>query len=301
MVLWFKRVKIIKTNRFGGCDTMEAKRNQKLKLSQLPSPALAGVVKEKSVGDAAAEIKNCFFDGATMIDLHLSCLDVSDIESLRKIISSSPLPVLALNYNVTCSQQEAGFSEEERVESFLRAVKAGAAGVDIQGYTYHLPSKQGYCGKDPDQYVFTKGKPREVVTDEKIIARQCELIDRVHAMGAEVLLSCHPGIMMRCEEVVELALFFEKRSPDIIKIVTRAETQDDLAESIRTMTVLKKEVKTPVAYHSCGEAGLLSRIVNPLLGGHIAFCVDRYNGASAIEQLDLRAARTVVDQVEKMI
>ena len=30
-------------------------------------------------------------------------------------------------------------------------------------------------------------------------------------MGAEVLLSCHPGIQMKCEQVVDLALFLEKR------------------------------------------------------------------------------------------
>lgn len=46
----------------------------KQKLSQLGAPALAGVVKEKRIRGAIAEIKNCFYDGATMIDLHLPCL-----------------------------------------------------------------------------------------------------------------------------------------------------------------------------------------------------------------------------------
>ena len=63
-------------------------------------------------------------------------------------------------------------------------------------------------------------------------------IEKVHSMGAEVLLSCHPGIPMTSEQVVELALFLEKRNPDIIKIVTRADQEDDLAESIRTMLML---------------------------------------------------------------
>ena len=46
----------------------------KQKLSQLTAPALAGVVKEKSAQAAIAEINNCVYDGADMIDLHLSCL-----------------------------------------------------------------------------------------------------------------------------------------------------------------------------------------------------------------------------------
>lgn len=176
---------------------------------------------------------NCMYDGATMIDLHLSCLEATDVESLKNIITSTKLPVLALNYNNTYTWESADFSEEERAESLLREVEAGAAGIDMQGYTFHLPSKKEFCGED--KYSFTKGNPKEIVTDEMVISKQCELIEKVHSMGAEVLLSCHPGIVMNCEQVVELALFLKKRNPDIIKIVTKAENEDDLAESIKTM------------------------------------------------------------------
>lgn len=269
------------------------------KLSKLHTPALAGVVREKNIRGAIAEIKNCKYDGATMIDLHMSCLEDTSVESLKKIISSSALPVLALNYNNTYTWENAGFSEEERVASFLRAVEAGAAGIDMQGYTYHLPSKSGFCGVD--KYSFTKGDPKEIVTDETVISMQCELIEKVHSMGAEVLLSCHPGIVMNCEQVVELALFLEKRNPDIIKIVTKAENEDDLTESIKTMMMLKKEIKTPISYHTNGKAGMLSRIINPLLGGQIAFCVDRYNEGSTMEQIDLKTAAAVVENMKKLL
>ena len=146
----------------------------------------------------------------------------------------------------------------------------------------------------------TKGNPKEIVTDEKIISKQCALIETVHTMGAEVLLSCHPGIFMTADQVVDLALFFEKRNPDIIKIVTTAANEDELTESIRAMLLLKKEVKTPVAYHASGKAGMLSRIVNPILGGQIAFCVDRYTETSVMEQLELRTAATVVENIRKI-
>ena len=269
------------------------------RLSKLPAPALAGVIREKSTRSAIAEIKNCAIDGATMIDLHISCLEDSSAESLERIIASSKLPVLALNYNNTYTWSAAGYTEEERVASLLRAVQVGAAGIDLQGYTYHLPSKTGFCGKD--QYSFTKGNPKEIVTDEEIISKQCALIEQVHSMGAEVLLSCHPGIPMTSEQIVDLALFLEKRNPDIIKIVTKAETEEDLAESIRTMLLLKKEVKTPVAYHANGKMGMASRIINPLLGGQIAFCVDRYNEGSTMEQIDLRCSAAIIENMKKLI
>ena len=271
----------------------------KQKLSQLTAPALAGVIKEKSAKAAIAEINNCVYDGADMIDLHLSCLENTDTDELKKIISFSKLPVLALNYNTTYEGKSAEYDEDGRVALFLRAIEAGAAGIDMQGYTYHLPSKSGFCGED--KYSFTKGNPKEIVTDEAVISKQCELIERVHSMGAEVLLSCHPGIAMSCEQVVDLALFLEKRNPDIIKIVTKANDENDLVESIKTMITLKKEIKTPISFHANGSAGILSRILNPILGGQIAFCVDRYTEASVMEQLDLKTAKTVVENFKKLI
>ena len=267
-------------------------------LSKLQAPAIAGVIREKTAKAAIAEIKNCMYDGADMIDLHMYCLENSDTDTLREIIQSSKLPILALNYNTTSSWQYAGFTEEERVESFYRAVEAGAAGVDIQGYTFHRPSSGGFCGED--KYSFTKGNPKEIVTDETIISKQCEFIEKVHCMGAEVLLSCHPDIPMKADAVTELALFLEKRNPDIIKIVTVAKTEEDLIESIKAMSMLKKEVKTKVSYHASGEAGSLSRIINPMLGGQIIFCVDRYKENSTMGQLDLRTVRAVVDGINKL-
>lgn len=268
-------------------------------LSKLDAPALAGVIRERSINGAIAEIKNCLYDGADMIDLHMSCLESTDTETLKKVIGSSKLPVLALNYNSRCDWSYAGFSEDERAESFVRAVEAGAAGIDMQGYTFDPASKEKFCGED--KYSFTKGNPKEVVTDEGVISKQCEFIEKIHSMGAEVLLSCHPGITMNCEQVVELALFLEKRCPDIIKIVTLATNEDELAESIKTMIMLKKELKTPVSYHANGKAGILSRIISPVLGGQIAFCVDRYTESSTMEQLDLKSARAIIDNMRKMV
>jgi hypothetical protein len=207
--------------------------------------------------------------------------------------------VLALHYNVTFEGESAGHGEQERVALLLRAVQAGAAGIDMQGYTFHRPSKKGFCGED--RYSFTKGNPKEIVTDGEIIAAQCALIDRVHAMGAEVLLSCHPDIVMDATQVVELALFLEKRGADVIKIVTKAHTEEDMLEALRAMLWLKREVKTPVTYHAGGAAGRLTRVLNPILGGHIAFCVGHYNEASVKEQPELREVKAAVEAMRKLL
>ena len=146
------------------------------KLSQIEAPAIAGVVREKTKISAIAEIKNCMYDGADMIDLHLSCLENYDENTIKEIVNSSKLPILALNYNNTYNWQNAGLTEEERTESFLIAAKAGAAGIDMQGYTFHAQSKEKFCGED--KYSFTKGNPKEIVTDEQMISKQCAFIEK---------------------------------------------------------------------------------------------------------------------------
>ncbi len=268
------------------------------KLTELNSPAIAGVVREKNARSAIAEIKNCMYSGADMIDLHMSCLENTDEDTLRSIFTASKLPILALNYNKKCDWTDCCFSEEDRVELFLKAIDCGASGIDMQGYTFDIDSKFNFCGED--KYSFTKGNPTEIVTDENIISKQCELIERVHNKEAEVLLSCHPGIPMNSEQVVDLALFLEKRNPDIIKIVTIANNEEELIESFKAMSLLKKEVKTKVSYHAGGKAGSLSRIINPILGGQIIFCVDKYNEWSTMEQLDLKTVKEIVNNMKKI-
>ena len=268
------------------------------KIASLVSPALAGVVRESNKKAAIAEIKNCLCHGADMIDLHMSCLDCSDVETLREIIASTPLPVLALNYNMNANWENMGLSEEERIEYFELTGEFSESSVDIQGYTFHAPSHTEFCGED--KYSFTKVKPLEVVTDSEIISKQCEFIDWVHANGAEVLLSCHPGRVMNTEQIVDLALFLEKRGPDIIKIVSFADTEDDLVESFVTMKELKKNVKTKVAFHVAGKCGDLSRVINPMLGSHMVFCVDTFKETSTMGQVHLETARRIIDSARKV-
>ena len=68
------------------------------KLSAIPAPAVAGCVRERTAKAAVAEIKNCYYDGADMIDLHLSCLEDSSVETLKKIIEDILPAHLGIEY-----------------------------------------------------------------------------------------------------------------------------------------------------------------------------------------------------------
>ena len=61
--------------------------------ADLKAPVLAGVVRETTTRGAIAQIKNCLYDGADMIDLHMSTLEDSSVESLKKIERPFTLPI----------------------------------------------------------------------------------------------------------------------------------------------------------------------------------------------------------------
>ena len=65
--------------------------------------------------------------------------------------------------------------------------------------------------------------------------------------------------------------------------------------------VKEKRAQAAIAYHANGKAGMLTRIINPLLGGQIAFCVDRYTEASVMGQINLKCANTIVENVKKIL
>ena len=278
--------------------------NLRKSFSKVSGPMLAGVVKEQRPETAISAIRNCECKGATGIDLHLSCLEdkFRNVDSIRNIVNSSRLPILALNYNLSYDRGFYESSEDERTNLLLKAIEAGAAAADIQGYTFDLYSKNNFRNEYSSlNYSFIRNNPKEVVVDDETIGKQTDLIEKIHSMGAEVLLSNHPGIFMTTEQVVDLALFVEKRKPDIIKIVTVADTEEEMLEAFKTMTVLKKEVKTPVSYHCSGKKGGLTRIVNPILGGFMCFCNERYAHNSDLSQPLLETAKIIFDNINKVI
>ena len=275
---------------------------ERLSFANAPSPLLIGVVRRRTADEAIRDIAHCEALGATAIDLHLSCLDTASqsVEELARIIRAAKTPTLALNYNQHYNWEAFDCSEDVRTELLLRSVRAGISAVDLQGYTFDLPSKKAFCG-DPNAFSFSKASPLEVVTDPSVIERQCALIEQIHTMGAEVLISTHTGVPMTCEQIIDLAHFLERRHPDVIKIVAGCTSEEELAEALRTMPILKKEIKTRVHYHVSGKIGRITRVVNPLLGGHMIFCSGEQHEGANPEQLDLKTAATAVKAMKELM
>ena len=263
----------------------------KKRFSDSAKPLIVGVVKERTPTDALAKIRDYRENGATAIDLHLSCLEkeYKTVTAMKTIADGTDLPILALNYSRRYDWTEIAENEEDRLKLLMLGLEAGMSAIDLLGYSFDARAKQKFVGEDV--YSFTKNNPLEIITDKKIIAKQKELIDRVHDMGKEVLISTHPDIPMNCDQVIDLVCFLAERNPDVIKLVTRCVTDDDLTEAFYTMRRLAKlDLRQKISFHCCGESGRTTRLINPLLGSYMCFCTKSDDGNSNKEQLDIRTA-----------
>jgi len=267
-----------------------------------PSPVLASVVRERTVKECIGAIKNSEYGGAGAIDLHLSCLDreYKNVESIKEILNACRLPVLVLNYNHNYDYSSYDCDEEERIRLLEIGAEAGASAIDMQAYSFNIKTKTSFQAElATDSMLFAAKKPNEVALDKETVDKQLALIDKMHKNGTEVLLSCHTGVYLNCEEAVSLCRLLEKRNPDIIKLVMPCNTDEELAEQFKTMITLKKEITgCKIHFHCSGKKGKVTRIVNPMLGAHLAFCIERYGINASPEQLELRSYADAINKLD---
>lgn len=279
----------------------------KKSFANVKPPVLAAVIKETTPKAAIAAIKNSLLAGANAFDLHISVMkkDSITVESLKPIFEYTEKPILALHYNQSGDNTPMNDDDEERVRQLLIALEAGAAGIDLQGYTFEPDrnTKATFQSQWIEENMsFVSACPNEVTLNPATIQKQTELIEDIHARGGEVLLSTHTGCFLDCGQVVDLLDFLHRRKPDIIKLVTSGcDTDEQLAEYFKTMLYVKDRYPdTKVHYHCNGKKTKLSRLIGPLLGAHIAFCVERYDELSVMDQLPLKETAEMYRLFEKI-
>lgn len=250
------------------------------------------VLREYAAGEGLAR-RGC--------DVHISTLETryKTPEVYERIFSAIKEPVLAINYDSDKLFRRAGIPQETRLSQLEEAVKCGAASVDLQGFAFEPKGRNGLENVDPKQYVFAASGAKEVTVNEEAIEKQCRYIEKIHSLGGEVLLSTHTSAYLDTEQAVALALFLEKRDPDIIKLVTvGCDTRDRVAECIRTVIELKKTLKCRFSFHCNGKFGKETRLLGPLFGSYMAFAVREYGPGYDKNQLRLADAAAFFDQKE---
>lgn len=183
-------------------------------------------------------------------------------------------PFYVTNYR---GKNNSGKTDEELAEGLVTLAESGAMLCDVMG--------DMFCKH-----------PEELTDNEEAIGKQMELIEKLHSVGAEVLMSSHILKFTPAERVLEVALEQKRRGADIIKIVTGANNMEQQIENLRITDFLKRELGAPFLFLSGGECSL-HRKLGIKLGCCMALCVYEHDACSTASQPLLSSMKTVRDIV----
>ena len=241
-------------------------------------PLLTVILQCETPKVAIGRIRNANGLGAEAYGLQVESLkpEYHTPEIYQKILKDMKnFPCYVTNYR---GANNAGKTDEELADGLLELAKSGATLCDVMGD------------------LFCK-HPEELTEDPAAIRKQMELIDTLHGMGAEVLMSSHLYKYAPAERVLEIAKEQKRRGADIIKIVTAAETMEQQIENLRITDLLKRELGAPFLFLSGGECSLHRRL-GIKLGCCMSLCVYEHDALSTPAQPLLSMMKTVRDFID---
>lgn len=252
---------------------------------------ICSMILENTTEDAVRAIRAAEANGAYGFMVYVSCLRKEDrtLEDLQQIMYCTDLPVLAIAYNVSLFGAQS-LSFDDMADLLRLSVQAGAAAVDLQGFMWSddtrasLTQYRAYWEAKGFDMSFASANPAEVCADPAVLEKQRAFTDEIHAMGAEVLLSVHASVQMNAGQIVALGKFMEAQGIDIAKIVLSGSSKDTVLEHLEACKVLSEELQCKFSVH--GQS-TLSRLMCPMFGSYIAFCVDEYTQVQTNIQIEL--------------
>ena len=238
---------------------------------------IAAIMEGMTPGEIIAVSRTAESDGADAVCLSLRELqpEFRNKESLAGIFSATSLPYMVYYYRENaCGPIE---DDDSRQKLLLEAAKAGASVIDVMGDLYEpTPKTQRALGK-------------------RAILRQKKLIDKIHSIGAQVVMSSHTQVFMNAEQTLEQLQDFESRGADIVKIVVPVNTEEEFNESIRTTMHLHHELKKPFIHLAGGKFARIHRFLGMSLGVSVTFAVAHYNPRNPMFQPSVKAMKDVRD------
>lgn len=238
-------------------------------------PWLTLLFRPASEENAIATIHKAIADGVEAFCLQTEALRPEDRnpEAYERIFAAmGERPVYTTNYRQDTNENA---SDEQIAAGLLELARCGATVCDVMGDMF-----------DP--------QPGEMTRDPMAVKKQEQLIDALHAAGAEVLMSSHVWRFTPAEEVLEIARDQQSRGADIVKIVTGADTMEQQLENLRITNLLKRELKARFLFLSGGTCELHRRI-GPMLGCCMYLCsLDDSVEPKPIQPM-LRKARQILE------
>ena len=242
------------------------------------NPMLTVMLQCETPEVAISRIRNANMLGADAYGLQIESLkpEYHNTETYQRIFGEMQgRPCYVTQYRC---RNNTGLTDDELAEKLIVTAESGATLIDVIGD------------------MFLK-HPEELTDDEEAVKKQMELIERLHHMGAEVLMSSHLYKFAPAERVLEIAFEQKRRGADIIKIVTGADNMEQQIENLRITNLLKNELGAPFLFLSGGVSSLHRRL-GIRLGCTMALCVYEHDHLSTHTQPLLSTMKNIRDSID---
>lgn len=240
-------------------------------------PPLVCSLSDPDVASTICTIRNAIYDGADGFLLHMEKLreEFQNRESLQEIFRyTKDKPILTLNYRYGNSR-----TDEQLAQLHLEALEAGAGCCDIMAD------------------MFGQTEP-QITYEPEAIRRQMELIDKIHSVGGQVLMSSHLWKFYPTDFLMETVLEMKRRGADIVKIAMRVDSQEEMIAACQQTALLKEALGIPFLMINMGEHGKAHRVIGPVFGSCMLLCVQRYTPNGHKEKPLLRACRDIYNNFD---
>lgn len=247
-------------------------------------PLLTGMILKDNPDSIRFAVKNSIYDGADCLGIQLECLkkEYKSEENYEKIFAAcSGHPIYITNYR---GKENSGFSDEELADELVKALACGATLGDVPASLFDSESGMGIGF--------------ELSMNQDAVEKQIKLINQIHSMGKEVLMSSHVLKFTPAETVLEIAYEQQRRGADIVKIVTAANSDEEQIENLRITTLLKQDLKVPFLFLSCGTHSKIHRMIGPQLGCVTYLAVREHDERDIPTQPTIKAAKAVRDNLD---
>ena len=223
-------------------------------------PTLTAMLKSKNTEDLLREIEEIHIQGPDAFGFQIEMLNPDERceKNYRKIISAmGDKPCYITNY---CRGNVVDHTDDELNEELIKFIDYGTNPklLDIRMDCYDR-------------------QPGEVTFNEQAVEKQIKLIEKIHSLGAEVLMSAHVLKYIPCDEVVKIAVAQKARGADVAKIVTEANSDMELCDNLKTSVVLKEKLGIPSLFLCNGTHCKRHRIIGPALGTDMFLVVHNDN------------------------
>lgn len=242
------------------------------------NPLLTVMLQCETPEVAIGRIRNANMLGADAYGLQVESLkkEYHNEDTYKRLFGEmKDKPCYVTNYR-SCSNS--GLTDDELAEGLITLAESGATLCDVMGDMF-------------DRH------PEELTENEEAIKKQMKLIEKLHSLGAEVLMSSHLYKYAPAERVLEIAFEQKRRGADIIKIVTAADSMEQQIENLRITDLLKRELGAPFLFLSGGECTLHRRL-GMKIGCCMALCVYEHDALSTPSQPLLQNMKIIRDNLD---